>query len=158
MYQDRLCGAQKGKTFQERCLVGKLPNCCKTTSYRFWQFTVALITPCSFLWKGISKLLAIETSCRWPTLSLLWLTWAFLRQLMRFVRNYHVSVNAKHPLPTPLPSPLSWKSGLNKEKSRPSNAENVELFQWGLAILFQSVKRLVCSRAQIITQHLVPHT
>ena len=84
-------------------LVGKLPKCCKTTSPRCWQFTVALITPCSFLWKGIFKLLAIETSCRWPAFSLLWLTWAFPRQLMRFLRNYHASVNATHPLPTPLP-------------------------------------------------------
>ena len=58
--RQRLCGAQKRKTFQERCLVGKLPKCCKTTSYRCWQFTVALITPCSFLWKGILSFLRLK--------------------------------------------------------------------------------------------------
>ena len=33
--------------------------------------------------------------------------------------------------------------------------ENAKLFQLGSALLFQSVKRLVRSRAQIITENLV---
>ena len=99
-------------------LVGKLPKCCKTTSYRCWQFTVALITPSQLLVGSNFKLLAFETSCRWPAFFLLLLTWAFLRQLMRFLRNYHASVNATHPLLTPL-SPLA----------SPLLPGNVKLFQ-----------------------------
>ena len=154
--RQRLCGAQKGKTFQERCLVGKLPKCCKTTSYRCWQFTVALITPCSFLWKGILSFLRLKRLAD--------LHFLYFDSLGHPCANYcgscatimHQSMQHIRYQP-PLP-PFAVKSGLIKEKSRPSNAENVELFQWGLALLFQSTKRLVCSRAQIIIQHLVPHT
>ena len=134
---------------------GKLPKCCKTTSYCYLKFTVALVALLQLLVEWSFKLLAFETSCRCPAFSLLWLTRAFLRQLMRILRNYHASVHATHLLtPSPLP-PLPRKSGLSKEKSRPSNVENAKLFQWGSALLFQSVKRLVRSRAQIITENLV---
>ena len=52
---------------------------------------------------------------------------AVLAQLSRISQ---CNTSATNPLP-----PLPRKSGLSKEKSRYSNAENVELFQWRLALI-----------------------